>query len=67
VRYTTDLFLPLRDAIVKHGSQKAFAESIGISETYLSDVINGRREPGKGFLAAIGYRRVVFYERIEEV
>jgi transcriptional regulator with XRE-family HTH domain len=48
------------------GSQKKFAESCGISATYISDVLLGKRSPGDKVLAAIGYRTVVSYEKIED-
>lgn len=29
--------------ILKHGDQKKLAETVGISETFLSDILNGRK------------------------
>ena len=42
----------------------AYAAQIGIHQSYLSDVLNGRRDPGKSILAALGYERVVLYRPI---
>ena len=39
----------------------AWAKARGIGATYVSDVINGRREPGPSFLAALGLRKMVSY------
>ena len=44
------------------GSQKAWAYKHGISEQYVSDVINGRRDPGETILHALGLECVVSYE-----
>lgn len=46
------------------GSQKILAPVIGVSTTYLSDVINGRRRPGPAVLAYLDLREVVTYEPI---
>lgn len=43
------------------GSQKALAKSLGISESYLSDVLHFRREPGEKLLGAIGVKAEVVY------
>lgn len=44
------------------GSQKALAETLGVSAPYLSDVINGRREPSENLLSRLGIRRIVEFE-----
>lgn len=49
--------------IKKVGSQTVAAKRLGVSGSYLSDVKNGRREPGEKILTALGLRRVVNYER----
>lgn len=49
---------------VEVSSQKCVAESLGISPQYLSDILKGRREPGKSVLAAMGYDRIVFYRKV---
>lgn len=53
----------LEIAISVAGSQKGFAAEAGISEQYLSDVLNGRREIGNKLLKWFGMERVVFYRR----
>lgn len=49
---------------VKFGSQKKAAETWGISPAFLSDVLNGKRDPGAKLLTALGFRRVVSYEHV---
>lgn len=51
----------LQNAIRRIGSQKAAAAEWQISPAYLSDVLQGKRAPGKAILAALGYRKVVMY------
>lgn len=45
-------------------TQSAFAKQIGIGESYLCDILKGRREPGPTFLEAMELRKVVTYEPI---
>lgn len=46
----------LKRKAAEQGTQRQYAESLGVSEAYLSDVLNGRREPGqcRGGSAAAG-------------
>ena len=55
----------IREAIEQHGGQKQLAQSIGVSQTCISDVYRGYREPGERLLAALGFRKVVFYEQVK--
>lgn len=43
------------------GQQKDLAKALGVSPSYLSDVMNGRREPGPMILSRLGLRRQVVY------
>lgn len=45
----------------KSGSQKRYASELGISESYLCDILNLRREPGEKILEPLGYTRKVTY------
>lgn len=47
------------------GSQTAFAEDKGLSPTYVSDVIRGRRDPGEKILNILGLKKVIRYERVD--
>ena len=61
---TMDLFgvrVLLQKRVSERGTQKAVAVDLGVSEQYLSDVLNGRREPGEAMLEALGLERVVTY------
>ncbi|MFN8468577.1 MAG: helix-turn-helix transcriptional regulator [Caldilineaceae bacterium] len=47
--------------VSRFGSQQEAAQEWGISESYLSDVLNGRRKPGAKFCKAVGYERVMMF------
>lgn len=52
----------------KHnGYQCDFAASNNISAAYVNDVLFGRREPGQKILNIIGFKKVVMYEKKENV
>jgi DNA-binding transcriptional regulator YdaS (Cro superfamily) len=53
----------LKRCVKSAGTQRAFAEQVGISQQYVSDVLAGRRDPGPKLAAAIGFRsqETVFY------
>lgn len=57
----------LREVIrqmIGSGTQKEYALTIGVSNSYLNDILNGHREPNPKFLNAIGYRRIMRFEKI---
>jgi transcriptional regulator with XRE-family HTH domain len=56
----------LEAQVLKYGSQKALAQHCGVGQAYLSDVLRGNREPGFKIVAALGFKKVVTYERLEE-
>jgi transcriptional regulator with XRE-family HTH domain len=43
------------------GTQRAAAEKLGITQSYLSDILNGRRDPGEKLLTALGLERETRY------
>lgn len=45
------------------GTQKDIAARLGVSATYLGEVLRGIKEPGPKILAAMGLERVVTYQR----
>lgn len=53
----------IRAACDKAGGQKAWADAVGLSAVYISDVIGKRREPGQSVLNALGLEKVVSYRR----
>lgn len=48
------------------GSVTAWAKTKKLSQAYVAHVLQGRQEPGKKILAALGVRRVVNYERARQ-
>lgn len=59
-----DITSHIRDHIenVFH-TQKSAAKAYGVSASYLNDVLEGRRRPGKKILDALGFKAVTYYER----
>lgn len=57
----------LKDAIDVAGSQKAFARKHNMSEQYVSDVVLRRRGIGDKILLALQLRRIVTFEKIQQV
>jgi DNA-binding transcriptional regulator YdaS (Cro superfamily) len=55
----------LREAVVRAGSQKAYAQSIGVSEQYVCDCLKGRRDIGKAIAEPMGYRPTTIYIPIQ--
>ena len=58
---TNEVIHLISNAVNQVGSQKKLALRIGISEQYLSDVLNRRREPGKMILKYFRLTRIVSY------
>ena len=58
-----DIITEIRRAADRAGTQKALAEQLGVSPAYLSDVLNGRKDPGDAILEPLGLERVVTYRR----
>jgi hypothetical protein len=48
------------------GLQKGFADDNDLSAAYVNDVLRGRREPGKKMLDAVGVKKVVSYQLIQD-
>jgi hypothetical protein len=55
----------LRHKACDLGSQKAVAEHLGVSNTFISDILTGKREPTGKVLIWLGLVRVVRYESID--
>ena len=56
----------IRDDVEAEGSQKALAAKLEVSETYLSDVLRGRRTAGNKILARYNLRAVTSYHPVED-
>lgn len=64
---TQEEFLSLiRDDVETEGSQKALAAKLEVSETYLSDVLRGRRTAGNKIASRYNLRPVTSYHPKEE-
>jgi predicted transcriptional regulator len=64
---TQEEFLSLiRDDVETEGSQKALANKLEVSETYLSDVLRGRRTAGNKILSRYNLRAVTSYHPEED-
>lgn len=50
----------------RHETWTRLAESLGLSAQYLQDIKDGRREPGKKLLTALGMEKVVEYRAVKE-
>lgn len=61
-----DVCRMLRRACREAGGQKKWADSHGLSASYVSHVLHARCDPGKSILAALGLTmRVVYIKRPE--
>jgi transcriptional regulator with XRE-family HTH domain len=49
-------------SLLKGRTQTEVAEKLGISQSYLSDLLHGKREPGPKVLEALKVRKVVGWE-----
>jgi transcriptional regulator with XRE-family HTH domain len=47
----------------KYGSQSSLARKLGISKSYMSDLLLGTRQPGPLVLHQLGLKRIVRYVR----
>lgn len=47
--------------VAEAGSQQALAKRLGVSQTHISQVLNGERSPAKSILEATNWKRVVTY------
>jgi len=45
----------LHRACVNAGSQRAFAQQVGVSDAYISDVLCGYREPSRRICKVLGF------------
>jgi transcriptional regulator with XRE-family HTH domain len=51
----------IEQIIEAHGTQKAAAQFLGVSQQYLTDLLRGRRDPGKKILDKLGLESSVVY------
>ena len=54
----------LQQFVNQNGDQKSAASALGVSTTYLSEVLRGTKIPGPKILRPLGIRRVEAYEQM---
>ena len=59
-----EVIATLRDYVREHGSQREFAALVGISVSYLNDMLKRKRRVNDLVLRAMGFERVEFYRQI---
>lgn len=57
----------MRRKVQQAGSRAKVAEEIGVSETYIGDIINRKRAPGTSILNALRLRKIktIEYEPVD--
>ena len=60
---TDEVIARLRGAIAREKSQKAWADANGVSPSYVSDVLQRRRDPGAMILTALGLESFTVYRK----
>jgi len=61
-----ELIKHLHELVEEAGTQRDLAQRLGVSASHLGDVLLGKREPAAKILTALGLRRVVTFERVEQ-
>lgn len=56
----------IRVAVKSAGSQRALARQWEVAPAYITDLLHGLRDPGPKILDALGYERVVLYQRVKD-
>ncbi len=49
--------------LTKVKTQRQVADDLGVSAQYLTDVLKGRRAPGKKILDGLGLERLIIYRK----
>ena len=61
-----DFYARLNAAVRETGTAKAFAEKVGLSEAYVSDVVRAKKAPAEQIAAAVGLRPVTMFVEIRQ-
>ena len=56
----------LWDMVVQHGSRSAVAHILGITPSYMSDILNGNRSISDSVARKIGFIRETIYKPVGE-
>lgn len=57
-------FVKLKQAVDREGGQAEFARAIGVTRPYINAVLQGISKPSDRVARALGYRRVVRFEKL---
>lgn len=57
----------IRELIDEKGTQAAAAEALGISPSFINDILHGKRNISKPVLTKLGFERVTVHVRSERV
>lgn len=60
---TDEVLARLRGVIAREGSASAWCDKTGVSPSYVSDVLQRRRDPGKKILTALGLESFTIYRK----
>jgi hypothetical protein len=60
----TSIRMLIRERCKAIGSQSAFADKVGVSAAYLSDMLLGKRGVSDGIASAIGYEKFIAFRKI---
>ena len=60
---TVEELLQIMRRVQGEKTNTAFAKELGISKQYLTDIYNGRKEPGDSVSTALGFQRSTAYFR----
>jgi len=60
----SEVIATLRDYVREHGSQREFAALVGISVSYLNDMLKRKRRINDLVLRAMGFQRVEYYRQL---
>ncbi|MFC0410993.1 hypothetical protein [Roseomonas elaeocarpi] len=58
------VYLRIGKAVEAAGSQRAYADSLGVSSSFVSQVLNGKKPPTDAMLTSIGVKRVVNFVEV---
>ena len=63
---TAEVVAMLKRACTAAGTARAWAKAHGISEAYVSDVLNSRRDPGEAICRALGLVAEQTYRKVQK-
>lgn len=58
-----DVLTDLENLCKREGGQRAAARKLGLSPSYIHDLLRGKRDMTEQVAAKFGYRRIVFWAR----